>query len=70
MYTSVKWAIFDILMTITLGVNMITRKMTPFFHLLFEVYSLVYFIFVFQDLQNSVPWGHPLHYVLVCKIHI
>ena len=30
---------------------MITRKMTPFFHLLFEVYSLVYFIFVFQDLQ-------------------
>ena len=52
--------------------NMITRKMTPFFHLLFEFYSLVYFIFIFQDLQNSVPWGPcpPLHYVLVCKIHI
>ena len=26
-----KWAIFDILMTITLGVNMITRQMTPLF---------------------------------------
>ena len=40
-------------------VNMITRQMTPFFHLLFELYLLVHFIFAFQDLQNSVPWGPP-----------
>ena len=30
-----------------------------FFHLLFKFYPLVYFIFVFQDLQNSVPWNNP-----------
>ena len=54
-------------MAITLGVNMITRKMTPFFHLLFKLYWLLYFIFAFKDLQNSVP---PLHFVLFCKIHI
>ena len=28
------------------------------------------FIFAFQDLQNSVPWGPLLHYVLICKMHI
>ena len=55
-----KWAIFDILMTIMLGINMITRKMTSFFPLPFELYLLVYSIFVFQrHFQNSVPWGLP-----------
>ena len=50
-----KWAIFDIFMTITPRANMITRQMTPFFHLLFELYPLVFFISSFEDLQNSVP---------------
>ena len=42
------------------------------FHLLLELYLLVYFIFAFQDLQNSAPWGPPppLHNALVCKICI
>ena len=60
-------AFFDILMTITPGVNMITRQNDPFFHLLFKLYQLVYFILAFKDLQNSVP---PLHFGLFCKIHI
>ena len=38
--------------TITLEVNMVTRQMTPFFHLLFWLYPLVYI--VIQDLQNSL----------------
>ena len=49
------WAIFDILMTITLEVNVITTQMTPFFHLLFELYPLVYLISAFQYLQHSIP---------------
>ena len=48
---------------------MITLQMTPFFHLLFHLYLFVHFIFAFQDLENSVPWGPPLHYLLVYKIH-
>ena len=40
-------------------VNMITRKMTPFFHLLFESFLLEHFFFAFQGFQNSVPWGPP-----------
>ena len=31
---------------------MVTRQMTPFFHLLFWLHSLVYI--VIQDLQNSI----------------
>ena len=31
--------------------------LTPFFNLLFELCLLVYFIFAFQDFQNSVPWA-------------
>ena len=45
-------------MAITLEVNMITRQMTPLLdNLLFELYLLVYFIFAFQDLQNSISWS-------------
>ena len=44
-------------MTITLGENMITRQINPFFSSTFELYPLVYLIFAFQDLQNLVPWG-------------
>ena len=54
-------------MTITRGVDMVTRKMTPFFQLLFKLHQLVYFIFALQDLQNSVSL---LHFVLLYKIHI
>ena len=38
-------------------VTMITRQNDPIFYLLFELYPLVYFIFAFQDLQNSVLWS-------------
>ena len=46
-------------MVITLGIDMITTQMTPFFNLLLDLYVLVYFIFVFPDSQNSTPWGPP-----------
>ena len=46
-------------MTVALGVSMTTRQMSRFSHLLFELYPLVYFIFVFQVFQNSVSWGFP-----------
>ena len=37
---------------------MITRQNDPiFFHLLFDLYPLLYFIFAFQDLQNLVLWS-------------
>ena len=52
-------------MTITWRVKLITRQITPFFQLLIEVYPLVYFISIFQDLQNSISWG-PLYYVPHC----
>ena len=39
-------------------ITMITRQNDPiFFHLLFELYLLLYFIFTFRDLQNSVLWS-------------
>ena len=67
-----KWAIFDISMTITPGANI--RQISPFFHLLFELYLFVYFIFAFQDLQNSVAWVSLLgiifwsvKYTLICE---
>ena len=53
-----KWAIFDILMTITLGVNMITRQMTLIFHLLLELYPLIYFIFAFQNYTFTCQRWH------------
>ena len=51
---------------------MITRQMTPFFSSTLELSPFVYFIFAFQDFQNSVPFGRPhsLYYFLVCKIYI
>ena len=58
---------FDILMTITLRVNMITRKMTPFFSSVLQALSIGIFNFSFKDLQNLSPL---LHFVLFCKIHI
>ena len=29
----------------------------------------MFFISAFQDFQNSIPWGPPLYFLLVCKIH-
>ena len=55
-----KWAIFDILMTLILGVNMITRQMTSFFHLLFELYPLVYILFLHFN-TFKVMWNTHLH---------
>ena len=59
--------LLNILITATPGINMITRKMTPFSHLLLKFYQFVFFIFAFKDLQNSIP---PLNFVLFCKIHM
>ena len=56
------WLVFlDILMIITPGVNILTRQTTPIFPIfsLNSICLLVYFIFVFQDLQNLIPWGSP-----------
>ena len=63
-----KWAIFCILKAITLGVNEITDP-------IFLIYSLdsirccILFLYfkTFKIQFHGVP---PLHYVLVCKIHI
>ena len=52
-------AILDILMTITLEVNMITRQIILFFHLPFEQYPLLYLLFAFQDLKNYISWRSP-----------
>ena len=66
-----KWAIFDIIMTTTTAVSMITTKMTSFFSSNLRALSVgIFLIFAFEDLQNSVSWSPPLHYVLVCKIFI
>ena len=49
-----------------------TNKWPHFFHLLLELYLLVYFNFEFQDLQNSIPWVFPhfleIQSLLVCII--
>ena len=44
--------------------------LTPFFYLLFDLYLLVYLIFAFQELQNSISVVSHLPSVVVCKIHI
>ena len=67
-----KWTIFYILMNTPLQVSILTWQMAPFFSSTHWDLSVGIFIFAFQDIQNSVPWGPPppLHYVLVCKIQI
>ena len=40
-------------------VNIVNLINDPFFHLEFELYLLEYFIFPFEDRQNSVSWGPP-----------
>ena len=38
-------------------ITKVARQMTLLFHLLFELYPMVYFIFAFQNLQNSILWS-------------
>ena len=63
-----KLAIYDILKTITVRVNAITRQISSLFSLPFELYPLVCFISGPSKL-NSIQLP-ALHDVLVCKIHI
>ena len=66
----IKWAIFDILMTLNLGVN-ITRQMTPIF-LIYSLSSIRWYI-SFLHFKNLKFQSHGVpifQYVLVCKIHI
>ena len=51
-----KIAISDILKTITIAANMITRQMTPIFSSLSSIHGYV----SFQDFQNWIPWETPL----------
>ena len=64
-----KTGIFEILVTITLGLglNIITRYMTPFFYLPFVLYPLVYFIFALKSLQKLLLRGLP-HFVSCCDL--
>ena len=49
---------------------MITRQIPYFFHLLFELCPMVYFISAFQDLQNSVPWGPSPLCIMFCSVKV
>ena len=66
------WAIFDILMTITLEVNVITTQMTPFFSSTLRALSLgiSHFGISISSTFNSIgsPLYIALHCVLVFKI--
>ena len=58
------WAIFDILMTLAIGINIINRQMNQFFQLLLK---LVFISFLyFKSFKILVQRILPLHYVLVC----
>ena len=64
-----KCTIFNILMIITLGVNMINRQMPHFSHLLL---SSIHWYTSFSHFKNfKIQFhAHPLHHVMVCQIHI
>ena len=49
---------------------MITRQKAQFSRLLFELYSLIYFIFEFQYIQNSIPWGSSFALCFDLSIHL
>lgn len=66
-----KWDIFEILVIITLEVNIITRQMAPFFSTTLWALSLGVFHFSITVHSKFIFYGiPPLHYVLVCNIHI
>ena len=56
-----KWAIFDILMTITLGVSIISRQMIPFFSCILWALSVGIFHFCIGRTQNSALWDFPIY---------
>ena len=63
-----KWAIFYILMAITPGVRMITRRMTPFSSSTFWVLPICIFqVSISKPSKFQFHGVHILHYVLVCK---
>ena len=57
-------------MNITPRVNMVTRQKAKFSLLLFVFYPLIYFIFEFQYLQNSIPWGSSFALCFDLSIHL
>ena len=65
-----KWATFDIFITITREVNMITRQMTPFFLSTLWALSVCVFHFCISRSSKFSSMGSLplLYYVLVCKI--
>ena len=66
-----KWAIFDILMTITLGVNMITRQMILFFSSTLWALSVGIFHFcISRPSKFTSVESPPLHYGLFFRIQI
>ena len=64
-----KWAIFDNLMTIILGANMITRQKTSLFSSTIWALSVDISFFYFKTLKIQFHGVLFLHYVLVCKMH-
>ena len=60
------WAIFDILMTIAIGINIINRQMNQFFQLLLKLYFISFPHF--NSFKIQVQRILPLHYVLLCII--
>ena len=66
-----KWAIFNMLMIINMGVKWVNMwkldKWLHFFYLIFKFYPLIYFILHFKTFKVQLH-GVPLHYILICKI--
>ena len=66
-----KWAIFNILMIINMGVKWVNMwkldKWLHFSYLIFKFYPLIYFILHFKTFKVQLH-GVPLHYILICKI--
>ena len=60
------WAIFDILLTIAIGINIINRQMNQFFQLLLKLYFISFPYF--NSFKIQVQRILPLHYVLLCII--
>ena len=67
-----KMSHFDILMTVTPEVNMITRQMTLFSFLIYSLSSICCYISFLDFKTFKIQFdGLPLlHYVLACKIHM
>ena len=68
----IKWAIFANLMTVLQNSGRKYDKSDTIFliHSLNSIRPLVYFIFTFKNSKIQFHEVPPLHYALVCKIHI